>query len=346
MSATATKSNMTRTAASRAKEAGITEEQVRTILNLDADAKIGTKEVDAAIAAEAAAPAPGADDTKAVKATDKPADKKPSKRGAAFKALDFPVTLEPIFTTGADGEATVEIPNRKALIRSDTHQVLNVVSDRYKLIPHATLFSPVADALDALSLSVEREVVETGMDGAYARMMWVFGDLEMEVRKGDPIRLALIARNSYNYEAKFDLSVGAFRLVCENGLMVPVGGAAYGMKRKHVGAFSVEAAIGEVQTYMSQTPDMIAAWKRWVKVDCSSEMLEAVLKNQTLIGKKASEQVLEYYGTQKQTVWDAYNALTWYATHNVNEGGRSPLTQDAIQRFATNFAVTAAAAGE
>src|SRR5210317_347744 len=50
--------------------------------------------------------------------------------------LDWNVKEQPILTTNKPGQPDLyrEIPSRKALVRDDTHDILSVVSDRYKVV--------------------------------------------------------------------------------------------------------------------------------------------------------------------------------------------------------------------
>lgn len=318
-------SNITRSAKQKADAAGLTEEQIRTSLGLTEDTKIGVREVDQVVAMAAA-----------------------SKTEEAMERVRFPVALEPFFISrgGKTGDVFVEVPNRKVVVRQDTRAVLNVVSDRYKLIPHASMFEPVAAAIDELGLSIHQTKSYLGLGGGYARMDWVLAD-EAAVEKGDDVKWLVRCRNSYNYESVLGLEFGAFRKPCTNDLTTAIR-----QRRKHLVHLKVEDVIRELTDFMSKTDEVLETWRKWLETKYTAEQLEHAIEGKGsagkglvgLFSKKSREAILEYYRGQPQTVWHAYNALTWFTTHKVpSRSDRTPITQDRLQDAAYRFAVKAAA---
>lgn len=256
----------------------------------------------------------------------------PFRESAAWKAVDFPVALEPLFT-----EKNEEVPNRLAVIRQDTRQVLNVVSNRYKLIPHAKVFTPIAEAIQTLGLTVAKTQARVGMDGSFARFHWIL-DTNIAIRPQDDLAIAITMVNSYNYEARFVLSVGAHRWICRNGLLTPpIGGTAF--DGKHMHGLDVNRAISEVSRFLKAVPEMVETYKQWAEIQMPVDQFEDHLRVLTL-SEKARKEVVGYYITQEKTLWDAYNALTWYATHRT-PGSRGVVNEMKIQKMATEFALNA-----
>lgn len=252
----------------------------------------------------------------------------------AWEAISFPVALEPVFT--AKGE---EVPNRKAVVRQDTRGVLNVVSDRYKLVPHADVFAPVAEALDKVGLQVKTTKADVGAGGAVARFQWIL-DNKVTIRPGDDLSLVILITNSYNYESKFELGVGHHRWICTNGLLSPaLSGSQFA--GKHTRRLRVEEAIPQVSRFISSSAALETEFRRWAGIELSVESFEEILVNRGDLPQKVRNQVgMNFAAQQQRTVWDAYNALTWYATHQT-KGDRAVIRDAQLQHIATRFAQVA-----
>ena len=102
--------------------------------------------------------------------------------------IDFEVALEQIKL-----ESGKVIPNKKAVVRKDSEQVLGVVANNYELTPHRT----VVDIFDNIDL-LEREKVSLCKGGAvmFANYGFKGGNIsaETEVAVGDAVRFSLYKR--------------------------------------------------------------------------------------------------------------------------------------------------------
>lgn len=313
--------NATRTAKKKMDELALTEEQVRRTLEVDTTYRLGAEDIDTAY---------GALQTGVVEAQLEGADTIPE---PDWKRLDFPVELHALHAK-VEG-ASLMVPKRRAIVREDTNEILNIVSDRYKLVKHRQVFEPMHEAVAALGMEMRGVKTNVGLSGGYARVEWIFGEVQ-EITVGDGVVFSLVGRNSYNYEAPLGMELGAFRLVCSNGLMAPVGGVAK-ISRRHLTNLKLAWFLDKTRELMNQTPQVAEIWSQWAARDFTAENLETWLEERSnVFSKKARAAILEKFQMEKQkTLWHAYNAITWYATHRTqSREDRAILFADALQKEA------------
>lgn len=261
-----------------------------------------------------------------------------------FEDLDFPVALEDFKTMD---DKVVE--GRKLVRRTDSGEVLNVVSNKYQLVPHIDVFQKTQEAVNQLGVKVLHTAVQVGSRGSYARVIWTL-DQEMIVENGnaaDKVKARIVARNSYNYSALLGLGVGVLRQICTNGAM---GWGPVNQKR-HVPSLSVPMLMQMMMTQLSGMEKMHKDMNRWNKIDVSPEGFSKWLaKRPDVISKKARQEIIDYYTIQPDRLkvgesvhhsgWEAYNALTWFATHRVKTRSldRALIAEEMILQVANQFA--------
>jgi len=251
----------------------------------------------------------------------------------AWELIDFPVAKRDLYF--AEGRNRYPIPERKAVVRQDDGTVLQIVSADYKLVPHKQAFEPIAEAIHACGMPVSKVETNVGNDGGYARVLWTM-DLNTKVQPrrrslpgfnggkaqvGDVVALQVVARNAMNYNADYSVSFGAERLVCENGMVVFIKAGRIG--GKHFASLSVADIIAELNAHLQDTDrafPMLTRWQQWAGVQLEVPMLTQWLAkkaNPKVVSKEAAETIVDYYKVRDNTLWEGYNAITWYATHKV-----------------------------
>lgn len=310
-------SNATRRATQILDDASISESDARTLLGLESDARIGA-----------------ADAERAVELNSGEMDQLSS-----YDLIDFTVESQPLYL-----EDGTEVPGRRALVREDNGRILNLVSDQYKVVQHRDVFQQAYEAIQRNGLTVQKETARVAMDGAYAAYHFHL-DMQEEVKSGDVLQWVIRARNSFNYEAPVELSFGAYRLICSNGMTIPAFEGADGLFRaggRHRLGLDVEAAVSEIQHFLAAAPTIVSQFQNWTAQEITADRLEAVLGRVAEIGKRAGEAIVDrFQHEEEQTVWSAYNAVTWYASHELTgrQGSdRLPITQETIQRRANRVA--------
>ena len=108
---------------------------------------------------------------------------------------DFPVALEPVYRKNG---SFVEVPNRLAVVRTDSGATLGIVSRRYKLVTHQDLLEIVAEATKTLDVGPVPRGIYVDRGGARMRALFKFPALARPVIKGDEICPCLTIQNTYD----------------------------------------------------------------------------------------------------------------------------------------------------
>jgi hypothetical protein len=265
-----------------------------------------------------------------------------------WERLEFPVSLQPVKTRTPSGEEVL-VPKHWAVFREDAEETLDIVSGRYKLVPHGKVFRPMAQELiPSLPFDVDGVRTDMGLGGGYARVEWIFDHL-VEVADGDMVQLSLLVQNSLDRSATLRGELSARRLICTNGLRGP--GPSFWCSWKHRGSLDLDEVFNWVRGLLKRAPEMVDKWRIWNNQRMYPTTLRKFLETdsgaQGLIGKKSREGIVErlervraFKKPATVTVWQAYNALTEYATHRAKTR-RADLQaprQEQLHRLALRFA--------
>lgn len=132
-----------------------------------------------------------------------------------FKADIIQAKKIPIFN--AEGR---EIADYKAVVSlNDESHIMNIVSDGYQIIQHSDVVGQVRDALFEMQVKFNIDVSSLTHGGARMRMGILLPEIEYEF-SGGKVQMRIDIDNSYNSMTGLRYIVGAYRLVCLNGLYV------------------------------------------------------------------------------------------------------------------------------
>lgn len=224
---------------------------------------------------------------------------------------DFPVAFEPVFRS-VHG-AFQEVPHRLAVVRGDTGDTLAVISDRYTLVPHQRILDLVQEAIAPLDVEPVPRGIYVDRKGARMRAIFKFPALSQPIREQDVICPCLKIQNTYDGTSRIAVHIGAFRFVCTN-LAVGGGGVfAGGFMSVHAGAIRLEEVGAQLASYLKEFDAIVAIYRSWAETPVSRETILAVLE---VLPARAREYVSGEFGrVEPRTVFAAYNAATFYATH-------------------------------
>lgn len=232
--------------------------------------------------------------------------------------FDFPVQLSPVKTNN------VVIPNKVAVFRSDTKQPIGVVSDKYALVPHKDVIEGLREALDDQKYEENISLIK---EGAHMFAKYKIPGIEVEVAKGDMVALQIIARNSYDGRKSFQLMLGAYRIVCSNGMII--GREFFKFTQRHVEAgvkFGPELLKERIEELVSNFKGSLPAMKEMTKTKITIPVDELFNPEKITLPEylvKAAQ--AEYERAKDSTQWGFYNSLTSAVSHNMRK--ESPKAQ-------------------
>lgn len=215
-------------------------------------------------------------------------------------------------------------------------------TDSYTPIAHEVIDQKTRDILKDMGFTLQTSRYNSSTDG-------LLGQCQYNIQYGNDTEMGLMVawQNSYNKLVSFKYAVGAYVMVCSNGM---VAGDLGAYKRKHTGTADLEAfEIMRNYLYSAKSifEKLIADRDHLKKIDLHpSEMAgimgkmfihnEIITSTQINIMKREMQNPTYDYGVSKYNAWALYN----YATHAFKEDSpRSWMKRhvDLHEFFAENF---------
>lgn len=251
---------------------------------------------------------------------------------------DFPVDTYDLWAspTVAD-KKDIEVPQSmaRAIVRTDTNQVLGVHGSKYKAIKHDDVVNSVFDAVRNANPSRDYNYkIETFEDGKKLRGTINFPDLVIEPTVGDHIHFQIVFFNSYDGSWAFGQQAQGLRLWCLNGCTSPDTIAK--TVAKHTTNVNVQSSASKIEVGLDAFFNSKDTYRRWMKHEVRAREAEQFLKDTLCyVRTNTTEQKHNfkqldalmgewnrnamYLGTNK---WALYNTMTAWATHT--DESRSP----------------------
>ena len=250
---------------------------------------------------------------------------------------DFPIEmleLEAINTTGQVGKNNYKVPPEmsRALVRTDTGQVLGIHGSKYKPINHADAIDKIMEG--AVAFASQNGLPTPALDykmaenGAKIRGELLFKDVIIEPQKDDIIHFRISFFNSYDQSWAFQSVADGLRLWCLNGCTMPVTTAR--ARFKHTTNVSIEGVAKNMSNGLEAFTSMQGVYSQWAETGIADLGVEQFLKktlcktyqrSQThnSINMFRLEELLKQYDRESKqlghTKWALYNALTYWSTH-------------------------------
>lgn len=227
---------------------------------------------------------------------------------------DFPISLRPLHYAGENGTMS-PVTGRLAVVREDTRKPIAIVSNRYSLIPHQRILDSIENAIEPLDLGPVPRGIYVDRGGARMRALFKFPTLAEPVSDGNEICPCVKIENTYDGTSRISIHIGAFRFVCTN-LAVGGGGVfAGGFVSMHEGEIPIGEVVEQLAEYLRSFAAIVELYRFWSELPVSAESIAPVLQG---VPKRHSEKIMEDMGKPDcQTVYQAYNVATRYATHQM-----------------------------
>jgi len=211
----------------------------------------------------------------------------------------------------------------KAIVDRDSGKLFSIVSKDYKLIRHEEAIEEIEDLIyDNEDLGEPTIKTSFYNDGGRMCRRYRFQKVAVEIDPGDKLHPELHLYNSYDVTWPLIVILGAYRLVCKNGMVVRK--TLFRFKKRHVLELERMNFKEDVSTVLTRFDIQVKAWRGWRTRLISLETYDKVM-NTMEFGKKATEEIESkvnedfegflFRGYPQITAWLLYNILTWYATH-------------------------------
>ena len=271
-----------------------------------------------------------------------------------FDNNEFAEVFEAPLWAGASLTAN-RVPSHKAIVDSEGNPIA-VVGNKYKLVQNSDIVPQFEVALkqSGLDLSGIVRKVSTSHNGARTVVRYRLPAHTIQIGKAsdDVVNLELSLLNSYDGTWSFRTMVGAFRMLCTNGMVIGKNFAHfYG---KHTKNLDPQQAIMNVrhaaQTYLENAEVWKVMAGREITIDEALGFFEGVAGgNDNVMYKYLTDAHMKYVGEMGSTVWAVFNCLTDWSTHaasaKTKEENMSALIQkreDKVRQYVPALMKTAA----
>lgn len=256
----------------------------------------------------------------------------------------FPIVIEQPVLWGQE-KNIYKAEHYKALVDSQTGNVFSVVTTDYKVIRHEDAIEFLDKEL-AKSSDLGRYEAKTHLPNNGARMVreYTFPERTVNIVKGDEVHPKLILYNSYDQSFSLTILLGAVRLVCQNGLVT--GQIFFRMKRRHTCLIKEINIRKDLSVAMKNFNVQTQTWQRWTQNLLPKKSFVKVMDVMSL-GKQKTSIIGERLDSQSTgngkdgfpiiTIWNFFNILTWYITHELVSINQRVIMENRLRRAIVNF---------
>jgi len=237
--------------------------------------------------------------------------------------LNYKVEVRDLLTS--NGVEVRKVPDRFATVRSDTGDVLGIVSDRYKVCQNedALDFVKFIDGVDLI-----RAGIYNGGSGCY-----MIGKLPEVTVLGDKIRPNIIWQNTHDGSGSIRSTVCMLRLVCQNQFVQSFKNSPVTIKFSHMGDLNEKLLAAKQQ--LVSVYDYISVYEeeatKYARSKITPEKFNKILQSMFNIKEDNSPRLNQRLETEKSmfitayeqednqnfkgTKWGVINAFSDFITH-------------------------------
>lgn len=199
----------------------------------------------------------------------------------------------------------------KSIVDLRTDNVISVVNRSYKLVKNEEIVDPIINSLERLNVKYYLDPSHSFVSSNKMRLQLTFPELVLNDSQS-PIHLSLFVHNSYDQSESIRLMWGAIRYICTNGMIVKT--IIGGFYRRHTAGFSFEL----VKERFEQASDRILLLQNRIGILEATPAGEQIRKNvEEYFPKKIYQYVYPAETTQHLSMYEVFNLITWYISHNV-----------------------------
>lgn len=147
--------------------------------------------------------------------------------------MDWEVESKPVYMPGANQGEMVAIPNKQAIVRTDTQEVFNVFSRSYAPLQNRDAFG----FFDKV-VGEGQAIYHTAGSLGGGRKIWILAQLPGNLTiagTNDEIERYILLSNSHDGTLAVSMKWTTVRVVCENTLMCALGGKGTHFRTEHQG---------------------------------------------------------------------------------------------------------------
>jgi hypothetical protein len=242
------------------------------------------------------------------------------------------VETRPMFLEGG-----VEVPFKKAVVKSSDGTPVAVVGNKYRLIQTSEVMERFAESIDDSGLDTNGLSIDVSMSPNAIRniVKFTFPEHSLETKKGDITNLQICNRNSHDGTWLSQIDVGGFRIACANGQVF--GDFISAHKARHTTGISFDdmaEGLGHSIEMFEQAGERWIQYKRQkvnqeqgqnIVLDYLGKTFDTVEERVAILDRKSGrrdqmiDKLEDYSKDMGRNVLAAYNTLTDDATHGKDD---------------------------
>ena len=207
----------------------------------------------------------------------------------------------------------------KGIVNVDTEELISVVGSGYQLVRNQDVFPKYEEAIymSDLNTSGMTRKVSTSHNGARTKLEYTFPEHRVAIRDNDEVDLTLTVLNSYDTSWRFRSILGAFRLLCANGMGIGTKYQQYA--HKHTLNLDTDRAIKDLALSLDFFEENANSWKEYPNVRVNAfqvdRVFKALAKDSKSIRVALDESHEGYVRRLGDNLWALFNTLTHWSTH-------------------------------
>lgn len=236
-----------------------------------------------------------------------------------FESFIFPVEKKPIHHAGRQTK-------KSKIIRTDTNNVVSVVSNDYLLIPNRLVIDSIMKEFHSYIDTSQDKYMRKKLfcNERYTTFELALKYNPIEIRDDDAISATIRVENSYDTTKALTVSVNALRLVCSNGIVA--NREIFASKVNHIGNLSPEDVVEEmIESVKKKAYEEFVGLGKFMKKmtgeflteEMKQDFVKALIQQPAYISKGI---ISEMEKNKPETLWDLYNCVTFVTTHMSKPG--------------------------
>ena len=195
--------------------------------------------------------------------------------------------------------------------------------DHYQLIPYEDILSGLSDSLDSYGVDLKGASIQFDVADTLSRMRLrvmfgdesEFGSHTMQYNTDDKLQFGIELVSSYDASIVFKLQTMFLRLICDNGMKSTE--SFNSSIRRHTTNFQIEKAFEKLKGLNTSFNKLRDQFEVYQSVKLTRDDVNKLFKSFSK-GSEGKEYLLNKVLEDKKiiTLWDVYNALTNYSSHN------------------------------
>jgi len=239
---------------------------------------------------------------------------------------DFPIVERKLIVVGIDNpdmDSSLYVPNKRAIVRTDTNEVLGIVGSNYKVLTHEQALTPILDSFANLGVEIKTNIIITASGAKMFAHIYFPQKVFSVGKEDDTVYPGVTVINSLDGTLKYFTEAFLYRTMCENGLRVPhVLVSTKGMHSKNENFDDIVENILE----KIGNKEVFDSFSKWAITTVSeNEMLgliDAVIKNPMCSFPARYEDLVRLRAAKEVSfgicsIWGLYNAFNGVLEHTL-----------------------------